>query len=514
MSLFGKGTWTRLSIDPESVEKFHALLANQRALFTASAFAARSILIGNKEITQQAGINCPAWACGDAPFPLEQLTLDRKVHPIVYRQLQDPENQTPWEIPEGIADEYEIGGDRYFGGQFNLLDEATPVFGFWLVLFKRANLDDMNALKEHGASLSNGQPFKTLSSTAKKDITQSIVSDGLVDYIDRKQVPVILDYRTGGVWIGTGSKGHIDAFSSWMIKFTGTMVDRMVCKPGANNDWVGEALTQFHKEDLYKLEREEAFIEATTPEEESDPQAMEETEEGGTQPDTDEDKFRITNVATYAPDNGDIAQVETETAIQLPGARMMPLYAFEPLDAIALLRMSPDAEIKASKVAFKRNIGEGMAIVRVDANAELTNAKYSALDLDFNQAATDAMEINAIGQTIMSEETFAKPGCAPRTNLWWFRYHLMLTEAENMIYSIMCQALTLEPVFPASFSSVVMGTEPAIEGGEEEALNAVAREGVKAFGKSLLPGESVTITSGGKSTTIKKGANATETEIE
>ena len=99
---------------------------------------------------------------------------------------------------------------------FRLLDDKTPVYGFWLVVLKRANLDDLNALREHTAAVTVGQPFKTLSSTARKDIGTTLVSEGLVDYIDRKQVPVILDFRTGDVWLGNSGKTFVEALTFYL----------------------------------------------------------------------------------------------------------------------------------------------------------------------------------------------------------------------------------------------------------------------------------------------------------
>ena len=521
MSLFTKGNWSRFGVAPaEGHEALKGLLGNPRDLFMSSAFVARTLLLGNSEMDTSVGVNPPCWPCGDAPFPLTQVELDRRVHPVVAHQLGDPNNATPWNLPETVEDDLlnegiQFGpGDRFWGAEeehFLLADGGNggdlPVYGFWFVLLKREGLDDLNALKEHAAATSNGQPFRTLVGSSKTDITKALESDGLVDYISRKQFPVIIDFRTGDIWVGTATKSLLDAFSFWMRRHLNINPERMSLKMGGDPGFTSLALNVFRDKDLYALERQEAYEEAQKAKE-AEGEEVEEAEEAPTTPVQVEEVpegFSIVDIATYAaPDSTMIVSVGTDALITLGSKGRAAVGAHHPLDAIALLKEIEGAELAAARLTIKDNIGDAMATVHVDASAFLAEATYRGLDLDFKNESNPVLE-EGLGGTLFSGE-----GDVPRVNNWWMRYYVRLQRAERMIIEALATALEFEDIDAIRPRVArLVETEVQVTKGEESTIRAA----VDKLRSNLLPGESVTLaTPGAEPLTVAKSVQETEVE--
>ena len=533
MTLYGKGNWTRLAVEPESFAKWQELEADERGLFMTSAFVARTALLTNRELDSTVGINPPKTPCGDSPVPLDQILLDKKVHPWIARNLSDKENTAPWEMPEGVdvPDIYEM--TQGFWGDFAdyfLLAEDRSIIGFWLVLHTRENLDDLNALKEHASATSFGTPFKHLSNTMKKEITASITSDGLVDHIARTQCPVILDFETGDVWIGTSTKKLIDAFKHWMSINLQVPVQACRLSIGNTASWPSLALGMFQDGDIYKLERAEALEDLIADEPEDDGEIEIEGENGlKKEEDAPEDVFHINNIAVFNTGEGTLATVYTDALIEL-GAGLTTITAKKPGDALAILKDVQTAKIAAARVKFSTILGGGLAEGTVDFNANLVTGAFKGLELDFNAEAVAELEINDGVESLMDSKG------ASKINLHWFGYYLRLRLFEHMLIDTACSALTIDPA-NVKLAPVVLRvreieakpkpqaeaataekkvakpraqkekaeakTDAAIMNSPE--VKKAAKKLQDGMNKHLLPGESVTFSSGGKSATIHKG---------
>lgn len=499
MSLFSKGPWVHMHLNPDALPSFKALLDNPQLLFRSSAFAARTRLLSNAEIPKSVGINPPCWPCGDAPLPREQASLDKNIHPHIAANLADEGNEAPWELPDEVSESTGVmlEMDRYWGSgpkAFQLLDAETPVYGFWLVLLKRANLDDMNALREHAAATTTAQPFKTLSAMARKEIGNTLVSEGLVDYIDRKQVPVVIDFRTGDVWLGNSGKSFTEALGYYLLHATGAKLEPMECFPGKSAEWAALALTAFYDHDINKLEREEAFQNAICPPKVTEtPTEGEEGEEEG----EDENAFVISDIATFASDTGIYVSVQPDACILFPGARTTSVSVHFPMDALAVLHLEPAAMISAARVNYLWTLDDCRASASVDMNAELGACAYKGLEIDFTPGAHAFLERSIPGGLLDQDGL----GAANRVNRYWFRYLLALKEAERIIFSTACEALGLDPVMP-TVSRLIPEEVTPVE------VNVVASAVATSMKANLLPGESITIT------TPKGSARVGEMEVE
>lgn len=520
MSLFSKGNWTRHGIDPDaSLDAFKRLLGNPRDLFMSSAFVARTLLLGNPEMDTSVGVNPPCWPCGDAPFPMEQVILDKKVHPVISRQLADETNLEPWSLPETLDESLsENDGlmfgmeDRYWGhreGNFVLLDPEVPVYGFWFVYLKREVLDDVKALKEHSAATTNGQPFGTLASPAKTDITKALESDGLVDYISRKQFPVIIDFRTGDVWAGTATKCLLEALKFWVRRHLGVDVERMGLTMGGEPRFAQLALNVFRDKDLYALERQEAYEQAQK-DKAAEGEEVEEADEAPENPVQVEEVpegFAITDIATYAaPEGTMVVSVGTDALITLGTKGRAAVGAHHPMDAIALLKEIEGSELAMARLSIKDNIGDGIATVSVEASGVLAEATYKGLELDFQGGCNAVLEEGLEGALFDGETKLE----ASRVNNWWFRYYLRLQKAERMIIEAMATALgfeNVEAIKPVARRLMVQEVQvtkgevdtvaDAVEAtgdGNTKAVRKAAKKLKDSIQQNLLPGESVTLT--------------------
>jgi hypothetical protein len=532
MSLFGKGNWTRYAVRTEDLPTFTAFLAQERKLFAASAFAARTILLVSKDMDTTVGINPPMWPCGDSPVPLDQLMLDKQVHPHVARNLMNDEIPEPWELPETVTDAtgVDLTFDRYWGRKdldFRLVDGETDIFGFWLVLHSRAGLDDLNALKEHSAATSNGAPFKTLSTQAKKDISAGLTSDGLVDYIARTQAPVIIDFGTGDIWLGSNSKKLIDAFKFWMSRNVGLFIEKMELTPGSSREWPSLALSAMAEKDLFKLERQEAWekIKNATEEDADHIDAMEDdgVDEAGTATPKDENEFLIADIATYAPDSGLIVNVGCDALIALGKPGMTSVLAKRPVDALTVLKSVETAHVAAARCSFHTPVGEGKGTVHVEVSALLNECNYKGLEIDLNVPALDKLQ-----RDFYPDGPFPTDytGMADKVNRFWMNYYLQLRWAENLLINSLCTPLELTPIKPAPRTMGAAATTEVLVPEEQSApwtedgpaggstrVKKAAKKMAKAMQENLLPGESITFMTPGKPG-VTVHAKATETEIE
>lgn len=536
MSLFSKGNWTRFGIDPDAgLEALKALFSNERSTFISSAFVARTLLLSNSEMDTSVGVNPPCWPCGDAPFPLQQVTLDRRLHPAVAQNLCDDTNLTPWVLSEKLDDELMDEGimfgasDRFWGSKesdFALLDPEVPVYGFWCVYLKREVLDDVNALKEHAAATTNGQPFRTLAGSSKTDITKALESDGLVDHISRKQFPVIIDFRTGDVWVGTATKALLGAFEFWLRRhLNNTPIERMGLVLGGDPKCVQLALNVFRDKDLYALERQEAY-ELAQKEKAEEGVEVEEAEEAPESPVQEEEVpegFAITDIATYAaPEGTMVVSVTTDALITLGNRGRAAVGAHHPLDALALLKEMEGAELAQAKLVIKDNIGDGMATVSVEASSFITEATYRGLELDFQGGCNAVLEEGLQGVLFEGEASTD----VARVNNWWMRYYVRLQKAERMIIEALATALefeNVEGIRPKAkrllvqdvmvTSGEVDTTADAVEqlgDGSTTNVRKAAKKLKDSLKANLLPGESVTLTTPKGSATV----SVQESEIE
>lgn len=524
MALFSKGSWTRLAVSPEDLTAWTAFTDSPKRLFISSSLVARSLILA-QNLETSIGINPPKWPCGDSPLPTAQRDLDKKLHPAILNALNESDNEEPWDLSEDVLDSvelFDLVSERYFGStdrDFRLLDTDTPVYGFWLVLMKRTGLDDLKALREHAAATSIGKPFGLLSQGQKKEINESLVSDGLIDYIERSQVPVIMDFRTGDVWVGSTSKKHLEAFKFWMGRNPQITLYRTELKPGSSESWAQEALAVFVEKDRDKLERREAYEKAKKILDEGEPEPEDEDvydEIPGVLPKVEEeedDAYTLTDLAVYADDGGCIATVSAEGSITFSRVGKSTVGVSSPMDALEILYNHRDATVVAASVQFSSIVNDQFVNGSVSFDSSLLSGAFKGLDLHYPINSCEFIEssdplLNV--RPLMDELRSTDSKSAHAVNRQWYRYYLLILDFNSMMIETVCSALSLDPNL---VTLTVPHRDAAVQEIKDEQPVAVspkvlaaAKKLKQSFQANLHQGESVTLTSAGRSVTIESNS--------
>jgi len=191
--MFGRGTWAIVGLAKESVEAFRASLADRAIMAGHSQMAASAV---TRHFSSDAlGIN---------PFGAPRLDEE---HPI---GLQHQEALAQYAITEHEAgsdhtlpaEVLDCPGYGFSEGQFQL-DSTLPCYGLWAVSNEWKDVSDLASIKEQRSYVSLERPYRFLQAIDKKSVDQETLG---VTAAVRKQLPVLLDFNEGRVYIESGNK--------------------------------------------------------------------------------------------------------------------------------------------------------------------------------------------------------------------------------------------------------------------------------------------------------------------
>lgn len=456
MSLFSRGHWARYNVDPAVASAWIKKL-DTLALFNLSAFVAKTF-IASQDLAMTVGINPPSIPRADELEPFERAKLEREVHPTIWKQIQDKVKE-PWigtytEPVTKATEPIDLVEDLRFGSDINQFKLSTNKYGFWFVLHERVDLDDKNSLKEQISADQFGQPFKSLVASSRK-VVNDIVKDLDKLYLDRSQVPVIIDIEAGTCFLGTSSKKVMEAFALWMDR-NGVSLTSTYMNMGSSHfheslfDWIVE-------NDLYKTEKDEAL--------EKGPKTPTEDEEEAEEPEW--------SVATaHIEDFGEIS-IEAPVAFELSTGHAKVDTA---LDAYALTKIDP-AHIIAATIRIK--------------------VEGAVIDLDLGGRGGITLVYRGLDPAI-NTKLLDKDAAEAKTMLeFWKRWAFILDKAEEILITGFATALDQD--------LATVGVVPAGPSEEEtEVTVADAGSAVSALVNTLKKngaGMSVSITTGGTETT-------------
>ena len=196
--MFGRGTWAIVGLAKESLEAFKASLEDRASMAGHSQMAASAV---TRHFTSDAlGIN---------PFRSPRLDED---HPIA---LEHQEALAQFAITERTADSdhtlpaqvMDCAGYGFSESQF-LLHSSMPWYGLWAVSNEWKDVSDLASVKEHRSYVVMERPYRFLQAIDRKSVDQETL--GATAAV-RKQVPVLLDFNEGRVYIESGNKKLIYA---------------------------------------------------------------------------------------------------------------------------------------------------------------------------------------------------------------------------------------------------------------------------------------------------------------
>jgi hypothetical protein len=191
--MFGRGTWAIVGLAQESLEAFRATLEDRAVMAGYSQMAASAV---TRHFSSDAlGIN---------PFRVPRLDEEHPIglehqEPLAQFAITEREPGSDHTLPEEVLG---CAGYGFSERQF-LLHSTMPWYGLWAVSNEWKDVSDLASIKEHRSYLSLERPYRFLQAIDKKSVDQETLG---VTAAVRKQVPVLLDFNEGRVYIESSNK--------------------------------------------------------------------------------------------------------------------------------------------------------------------------------------------------------------------------------------------------------------------------------------------------------------------
>jgi hypothetical protein len=198
--MFGRGNWAIVGLAKESLEAFRTSLEDRTLMAASSQMAASAI---TRHFSSDAiGINPFS-----APRLDEQHAVDINLEEeLAQYAIADQEARSGHSLPAGILDceGYGVTAERF------QLHDTLPWFGLWAVANEWKDVSDLASIKEQRSYLLLERPYKFLQAIDKKAVDlEALGATAAV----RKQIPVLLDFNEGRVYIENTNKKLISAIA-------------------------------------------------------------------------------------------------------------------------------------------------------------------------------------------------------------------------------------------------------------------------------------------------------------
>jgi hypothetical protein len=194
--MFGRGNWAIIGLVKESLEGFSGSLADPVRMAAASQLAASAVarLYGS----DATGINPYSAPRLDEE---QELTVEQQTelarHALA--EQEDSAGSMPAEILEGPAYGRTVETFR--------IHAELPWFGLWAVANEWKKASDLGSIKEQSSYVLLERPYKFLQALDKRTVDDKTLDATVVS---RTQVPVLLDFNLGRVYIESTNKKQIN----------------------------------------------------------------------------------------------------------------------------------------------------------------------------------------------------------------------------------------------------------------------------------------------------------------
>lgn len=260
--MFGRGAWAIVGLAKESLEAFRASLADPAIMVGHSQMAASAV---TRHFSSDAlGIN---------PFGAPRLDEEQPIglehqEALAQYAITEREAESDYTLPAEILD---CPGYGFSEKQFQL-DPTLPWYGLWAVSNEWKDVSDLASIKEQRSYASLERPYRFLQAIDKKTVDQETL--GATAAV-RKQVPVLLDFNEGRVYIESSNKKLIYAIVvrlqqigaeiipvAWTYNqpnWTAEIINRLYAGTQFQDDFVRRAdeATRFKAKEIEKLEDRE-----------------------------------------------------------------------------------------------------------------------------------------------------------------------------------------------------------------------------------------------------------------
>jgi hypothetical protein len=235
--MFSRGNWAVIGIDPNSYPEFERSL-NDASLMLVNSQLTASVIARLSNIPS-VGIN---------PYDRPRLDQDAAGHidrDTVTRLAEyaavPQEDRPDFNGIDSVEDFFRYGVNGF------RIQEGVKRFGFWLVYNDAKDVGDVKSLKEDIAYKSMYRPYSFLSVGEKRSIENEAKIQSATT---RKQVPVLVDFENGRVFVETTTK-NIILMLRQVLRLFGVETKSVSWSFGSN-DWIRPFLTKLREDSFYK----------------------------------------------------------------------------------------------------------------------------------------------------------------------------------------------------------------------------------------------------------------------
>ena len=246
--MFGRSSWAVVGLGKESLEAFRTSLEDRTLMVTSSQMAASAVTRYFNSDT--VGIN---------PFRDPRLDEEHTVGVDHQQELARyttvaEESRSNHNLPPEIL---HCKGYGCTEKQFRIHPEM-PWYGLWAVSNEWKDVSDLASIKEQRSYALLERPYKFLQAIDKRSIDQETLG---VTAAVRKQVPVLLDFNDGRVYIENSNKKVIEAITE-RLRQLGVEIIAVAWTYSLSN-WPAEILNKMYEGTQYQRDFQKRAEEAT-----------------------------------------------------------------------------------------------------------------------------------------------------------------------------------------------------------------------------------------------------------
>jgi hypothetical protein len=246
--MFGRSAWAIFGLGKESLETFRTTLEDKAIMVVASQMAASAI-------TRYSSVD----TIGINPFGCPRLDEEHPVGSdhepeLAGYAMSEPEERSNLSLAAEILDCEGYGAGE---AQFRL-HPTLPWYGLWAVSNEWKDVSDVASIKEQRSYSLLERPYKFLQASDRKSVDQDTIG---VTAAVRKQVPVLLDFNDGRVYIENTNKKLIHMITVRLRNLGVEIIPVAWTYPLPN--WPSEILNRLYENTQHQRDFQKRAEEAT-----------------------------------------------------------------------------------------------------------------------------------------------------------------------------------------------------------------------------------------------------------
>jgi len=417
--MFGRGTWAVVGLAKESLESFRTTLEDRTIMAACSQMAAATV-------TRQFSVD----ALGINPFRAPRLDEDHPIgleHQEALAQYAITEHEKGYDqpLPTEILD---CAGYGWSTAQFQL-DATLPWYGLWAVSNEWTDVSHLASIREQHSYVSLERPYRFLQAIDKKLVDEATL--GATAAV-RKQVPVLLDFNEGRVYIESSNKKLIHTIGVRLQQLGAGIIP--VAWTYGHPNWTGEILNRLYE----GTEFQDDFVR----------RADEATRFTAKEIEKLEDRELEAIVANYFS----MTQLGNDLWVGISGPAQVRLHDTTPsiglkapTSATTLLQMTNDAKVLSGAITFQERVSftgkdGGERTFRKDILSLDVNDRINLTDV--GAAMLRGFDLPSLRKDIQRE--IRQTNTVPSIDQFWGAWLHELSNAVRMIEGAFREVLALD----------------------------------------------------------------------